>query len=448
VLRAIVFSLLASAAFAADLEQQMVVIQGEIQLGRLDKAFADVQDALKSQPRAGGLFNLRGAIEAQRGGIDQARNDFAQAVRFSPNLVPAWANLAHACQSGPVADISCSRATWRTLQPAVARKLAAREDFTEADFAAIHTTLAPQLVIAVVETLDARHLAGAPSLRELAIAWERLQEPAKARQTLERVAVLEPRDTAHLLELARLADESRDEEGALGYLAHARDIEPGNPQIHYLFAMIASKMNLPVAARASLEKALAIAPDNPDYNYAMGFVLLSTRDAATSAAYFQKFVAARPENIKGHYALGIAYYSSGDYAKSQAEMMGAKENPATAGGAEYFLGRIARQEDRLPAAKQHLERAIQLLPTFAESHTELARVLMEENDLPGARIELERALAIDANSFQANTQLLAIYRRTKDSRAAAQEDLLKKLDEQRSKRAELMLRTIEARPEL
>jgi hypothetical protein len=39
-----------------------------------------------------------------------------------------------------------------------------------------------------------------------------------------------------------------------------------------------------------------------------------------------------------------------------------------------------------------------------------------------------------------------LYKRTHDPRAEKQAELLKKLDEDRSKRAELMLRTIEVRP--
>ncbi|HLH01182.1 MAG TPA: tetratricopeptide repeat protein [Bryobacteraceae bacterium] len=443
--RAILFLLLASLVAAADLDQQMLAIQAQLEAGDLDRASLAIDKALQLHPRFGGLFNLRGIVRARRNQIDLARADFAQSVRFSPALIPAWDNLAHACQSAPPRDPACS--AFRSLSPAAAHQLAQRDDFTEADFAAIRASLAPSAVIPLVEALDARGQAGVFGLRQLAIAQEQLHQLAAARRTLERVATLDPHDTAHLLELARLADLCHDEEGALGYLAHARDLEPGNARIHYLFAMIASKMNLPLEARASLQKALAIAPNNPDYNYAMGFVLLSTRDAATSASYFEKFVAARPDNIKGHYALGIAYYSSGDFARSKQQMIRASENPSTAGAAEYFLGRMARQEDQLLSAKEHLARSIQLLPNFAESHTELARVLMDENNLPAARAELDRALRIDPSSFQANTQLLAIYRRTKDPRAPSQEALLKKLDEQRSRRAELMLRTIEARPE-
>ena len=127
-------------------------------------------------------------------------------------------------------------------------------------------------------------------------------------------------------------------------------------------------------------------------------------------------------------------------------MEAVENDPKTAGGADYFLGRIARQEDRLADAARLLERSIELFPTFAESHTELARVLMLEGDLAGAHRELERALAIDPDSFQANSQLLVVYRRTHDERADKQAERVKQLDEERSKRAELMLRTVEARP--
>jgi hypothetical protein len=55
-------------------------------------------------------------------------------------------------------------------------------------------------------------------------------------------------------------------------------------------------------------------------------------------------------------------------------------------------------------------------------------------------------LQLKPESFQANEQLLILYKRTGDARAVAQAEALKKLDEERSKRADLMLRTIEMRP--
>ncbi len=206
------------------------------------------------------------------------------------------------------------------------------------------------------------------------------------------------------------------------------------------------EMDLVMQARASLNEALKLDPTNPDYNYALGFVTLQTRDAATAAGYFQKFLAARPNSATGHYALGIAYYASGDYAKSKEEMHRVENDPKTAGGAEYFLGRMARQEGDLTGAVEHLRKSIKLLPSFSESHTELARVWMQRGELMKARTELDRAVQLDPKSFEANMQLLVVYRRTHDPRATEQAEVVKKLDASRSKRAELALRTVEARP--
>jgi tetratricopeptide (TPR) repeat protein len=71
---------------------------------------------------------------------------------------------------------------------------------------------------------------------------------------------------------------------------------------------------------------------------------------------------------------------------------------------------------------------------------------MEKGDLAGARNELDRAVKLDPQSFEANMQLLVVYRRTHDPKAAAQAEVVKKLEATRSKRAELALRTVEARP--
>lgn len=333
---------------------------------------------------------------------------------------------------------------------AVARRLAGREDFSESDLDAIEAVSgspkAAAVLVTLIEGLDARQAASPKNLRRLAIAYEQLQRGSDARKTLERVAVQEPTNTADLLELARLAEASKDYEGALGYLAHARDLEPANPRIHFLFGIIAMEMNLPIEARRSLDQALAIDSQNPDYNYAMGSVILTTRDAATAASYFEKFVKAKPADVRGHYALGIAYFASGDYERAKEEMRGIESNPKAAGGAEYFLGRIARLQGELVEATMHLKKSIELMPAFSESHTELARVLMLEGNLEAAHRELDRAVELDPGSFQGNAQLLVLYRRQHDPRAEKQAELLKKLDEDRSRRAELMLRTIEVRP--
>ncbi len=506
---ALVFGLIGhSLAQNPDLTNATLAIQDAIEHGDLAGASRLLDPAIREFPRDGGLLNLRGIVHAQRNETSEARRDFAQAVRLSPDLKPAWQNLARACQMEATQDATaatCAMDGWKRVlhwnpgdqeahnglallyqvqgrfadslhelaelpsaaanlmlrcldlcglgripeAKVTAYRLARDATFSETDLDPIPGPLqssrsAPVLAV-LIEGLDSRQAASPKTLRRLAVAYEQSQRIAEARKTLERVATLEPNNTVDLLELARLADLARDYEGALGYLAHARDLEPNNSRIHYLFARIATEMDLPVEARRSLDRALALEPDNPDYNYAMGTVILASRDAAASLGYFQKFVRARPESAAGHYALGIAYFTSGDYAKAKAELRSVEDGPKGA-GAKYFLGRIARAEGDSDAAAHYLQQSIALLPAFAPSHTELGRVWMEAGKLDQAHSELDRAVQLDPRNFQANSQLLAYYKRTRDSRAEKQQELLKQLDEDRSKRAELMLRTVEVRP--
>ncbi len=480
----------------------VLAIQDALQAGDLDNATRLIEKSLAKNPRDGGVLNLRGVVHARRNEMTDARSDFAEAVKMNPQLTAGWENLGRACQE--LRNSVCAFDAWqrvarkkpqnaeaqaalaqlcadkqdfaeslRHLNAAkpddaalrcldlaglgriaeakvIARRLAKRSDFGEATLEGMHGPLdqpqAAEVLAILAEGLDARGAADWRTLQRLAVAYEQLHRTADARKTLERLALLDPQQSAHLLELARLAEDAKDHEGALGYLAHARDLEPNNARIHFLFGAIAGEMNLPIEAKQSLDKALAIEPDNAEFNYAMGSVILETRDAAAAASYFAKYVKAKPADARGHYALGLAYFAAGDYEHSQAEMNSARATKNLGPAADYYLGRMARLDGNLEEATSKLHEALALQPKFSEPHTELGRIALLRGDMDAARVELEQAVRLSPESFQANEQLLVLYKRTHDARAAAQEELLKKLDEERSRRAELMLRTLEMRP--
>ncbi len=332
----------------------------------------------------------------------------------------------------------------------VARRLATDAEFSEVDIQSLLPALSKPncapLVATLVEGLDARAAATPDDLRQLVVAYEQLNRLSDARKLLERIYYADPQNPQHLMELARVAYLSHDLEGALGYLGHARDLLPNDPQVHFLFGMVVLEMELPLEARKSVTKALELNPKNPDYNYALGSIILRTRDPAPAIAYFQNFVNARPTDPKGRFALGVAYFSSGDYENCKRMMLEVSKDPATAGGAAYFLGRLARLDDNLDQAVEYLKRCITLLPSFAEAHTELARVYLRQDRIDDATAAVTRALSLSPDSFQANSTLLIIYQRTHDPRIEEQKAHVQKLDEERGKRQELMLRSIEVKP--
>jgi tetratricopeptide (TPR) repeat protein len=372
---------------------------------------------------------------------------FADSLRVIEKLPPGESSpppmLALRC--GDLAGLH------RTEEAAQAAQGLARADgFSESDaesiFPVLESTRSADLIVTLVAALDARGKASPGSLGRLAVAYEELNRLPDARQTLERVAAADPANPRHLLELARIAHLAHDPEGCLTYLGHARDLTPDNAQIHFLFGLVAVEMELPVEARRSLEKALAIDPDNPRYNYAMGGVLLSGGRGAESVAYFAKYVAALPGDPKGHLALGAAYFAAMDYDRCRAEMLGIAKDPKTEAGAAYYLGRVARMEENYDESSGYLERAVKLVPSFAEAYTELARLRIDQGQLAAARTAVDRALALDPDNFLANSTLLNAMRLAHDPGAEQQAARLRTLDADRSRRRELLMRTIEVKP--
>ena len=122
----------------------------------------------------------------------------------------------------------------------------------------------------MLEALDRRGLGSGAVLQALAALHSRHQRFRDARAVLERAVAIDGANVALLLELARAADKLDDHEGALGYLAHARDLDPANATVHFLFGIVCVELNLGSEAYESLKKAVALAPDQPLVNYAMG----------------------------------------------------------------------------------------------------------------------------------------------------------------------------------
>jgi tetratricopeptide (TPR) repeat protein len=358
-------------------------IQNEISAGKLEAADAGIKAAFKLNPNDGGLYNLRGIVHANRHEMKEAAADFTQAIHFSPHLVGAYLNLGHACE------------TLGDLDPAIEQ--------------------------------DRRLLKTDPS----------------ASIVKEQLAGLIQQRAAALLDLARTAQQQKDFQGALSYLAHARDLTPDAAPVHFFFGIVCIELDLPVEAKKSLQKALDLDPANPTYNYARGSVELQGRSAWQAIPFFQKFVAASPNDPRGHFALGVAEFSSQDYESAEKEMNFAAAARETAAGAEYFLGRIAKAAGDWPSSAAHLQKSIDVDPTYADSHAELGLARMHLDDLAGARKEIDQALVLNPESYIANGNLLTLLRRTRDPAVPSQEQRLRDLDSKRSEKQELMLRTVE-----
>jgi tetratricopeptide (TPR) repeat protein len=333
---------------------------------------------------------------------------------------------------------------------AVAEKLLKSPDLTEADVVSILPvfSLHPQddLEERLLVSLANRQLSSASTLRQLGLVYERRGKLGLARKSLEEVAQRDSVSASLLTELARIAYKQEDYKGTLGYLAHARDLEPQKAGIHFFFGMVCVTLDLSQDAYISLKKAVSLDSSNPYYNYALGAVTVQRKDPSEAVPYFQKYTQLKPEDPRGRFALGVAYFHSGDLASARQELQAVAQSSETAAGAHYFLGRLAKQEDKLDEAVAEVQEAVRINPRYAEAHAELGLLYLRERQYELSERSLMRALEIDPDSYAANLNLLNLFQRTKDRRAESQAERFEEVKKKRSEKEQALLRTLDIRP--
>lgn len=325
--------------------------------------------------------------------------------------------------------------------------LLAEDDFREEDLlpylASFQDSRNQDLLISALERLRQRGTLSSDGLRHLARFYAARQEYDTARRLLERTAAAHPNLVELLLELAQLANRQKDYQGALGYLAHARDLDPENAVIHFFFGMVCVELKLGVEAYKALKRAVELDSSNPYYHFALGSVALEWKDPAEAIPYLKEYARRKPEDRKGEATLAAAHYYAADYETAREKFLSLLPYPETAASAHFFLGLMARQENRLEEAAHHLSEAMRLQPQNPEAYAELGLLHIRRREYAEAEKVLQKALERQTDHYLANYHLLLLYRRTRDPRAEAQEQRLEELKEKKAEQAKAALRTIE-----
>jgi tetratricopeptide (TPR) repeat protein len=303
----------------------------------------------------------------------------------------------------------------------------------------------PSALRRMLESLDRRNLATPEALQALGRLDAREGHYAESRAVLERAAASGV-SVPLLLDLARAAYKAGDGNGALGYLAHARALEPKNANVHFLFGVVCVELNLAAEAFDALKKAVELDPENPQINYVLGAVATHRHDPSEAIPYFEKYVALLPNDPRGVFALGAAFFYSSQFDHAREQLQKVAERKETAAGAHYYLARIARQSNDLDTARREVNMALQAYPKYADAWAELGLIQTRTAEYAEAEQSLGKALALDPNHYVANVNLATLYSRTKDSRREAQTARVNELQEKRAAQAQEFLRMIQVEP--
>lgn len=302
------------------------------------------------------------------------------------------------------------------------------------------------LALALLEWFTRQNRSSVGLRERLGWLYSQLGEYEKARITLESLSGEHPELPELLVELATVSFKQGDFDRTLSYLAHARDLRPLDSRIHLFFGITCSEKGLGLEALKSLEQAVSLEPENPYYNYALGAAALYWREAGEAIPYFEKYCTARPDDIRGVTALAQARFINKEYDKAREGFERVVNDPGMAATANYYLGVIARMEQRFDEAVAYLEKNLAVYPGNPDALAEMGAIYTRERDFERAEKVLLEAIGKSPDHYQANFSLLTLYARTKDERYDDQKAKFDQIKENRWNELTESLRTIEVVP--
>lgn len=454
--------------------------QGEIPLAR--QAFSA---AIQHSPKLVSAYLNLGRIEMKSAGSDaaqrrQALSLYRKVLRMDPangeaNFQAAtllmWdgqyaASLAHLDRLGTsmhgrirVQSLRCADEAGLGRKAATDRAAAAmvaNPDLRERDAVFVLPVLRAahraDLIDKLFTEANAHEPLSAEGMRVLGLAKEAEGKPAQATAVLERAFALDDTQVAPLVDLTRIAMAGKQYKQALGFLAHARALDPKDAGFAYEYGLICLKLDLLGEARRAMSEAVKLSPDTPEYYFALGVLSAHVQGAYEGLQYLRKYHQMRPADPDGVLALGTAYFDAGNYTDALPWLRQAASNSRTAASAHYYLGRVFRQQGNYQQAVAQLKQAAALLPNRASIFAELGQTYVQMHDYLEAQKQLQHALALNANNYTANFALLRLYAQTHDSRFEAQQarfrEIMKQDHEQHVEQYREEMRVIEARPQV
>ena len=438
-------------SFSAAIRHDPNLASSYMNLSRIDMRTAESDSAARSE-----AFTLSEKELRLEPANDEAKYQIATILAWEKSYQRSLDYLArlsgHARKQIGAQDLACTDEASlgaKDLTTKAATEVAANPDLTEQDADAClpallsaHRADLIKTVFAAAESLRPLSSAG---LRTLGLALEAEGKLAEARVQLEKAYSADPSSSAILEDLARIARAEKDNLGALGYLAHARDLLPNDPGPAYQFGIICLEIGLYGESRKALEAAVKLAPDDIVYNLALGEVISYSNDPSQALPYLDKYNSLRPEDSRGKLALGETYYRARDYDSAAKWLKQVTGDAQGAPDAYFYLGRIARQEGHTDQAVIDLKQSVTVRPDQPDVLAELGQIYVTMRDFTQAAAYLNRALALDKDNYAANFGLLELYARTSDPRREQQSARFDDIKNKREQMERDMMRVLEIR---
>jgi len=198
-----------------------------------------------------------------------------------------------------------------------------------------------------------------------AFAWRmrssaayQLGHMADARDSIDHVLAIDPKDAKALVQLGLLEEKAGDFDKALADYRKALDVDPNAPDPHVQIARVLISMNKPMAdAKVELQSAVEIDPDYIDAREILGLLASATDDVDEAIKQQTVIVRLKPTDPEAQSRLGV------------------------------FLD----QKGKFPEAIEAYRKAITLAPETAKYHQEEGKTLLKMSQFADALVSFQAA---------------------------------------------------------
>ena len=238
-----------------------------------------------------------------------------------------------------------------------------------------------------------------PDCPEIVLQQARLAEaegdPNTAAELFYRYTDSDPNDSRGLAYFGRFFLEQRDYMRADALSGAAVERNPNDPAALALRGQILMMNGQSPDAQKLLEKAVQLDPDDPEAQFQLGEIYDKAKSSPNAAKYFRAVVKLNPRDARAWDYLALNLEPLGDVdGADQAYRRGIEVNAQGRyhdSFLDYNYGRFLAKRNDLTASKQHLDRAIELIPQIRAVWYERARLDMRMQNYEQARLDGEKA---------------------------------------------------------
>jgi tetratricopeptide (TPR) repeat protein len=352
----------------------------------------------RADPIAEAHNNLGVALMSQ-GRLQEAIEQYEQALRLRPNYVLAQNNLGIALQqAGRVQEAS------QHYEQALRNK---------SDYAKAHNNMGIALAQAG-RTQDAivyyeQALQAVPDFAEahynLGNALVQLGRVQEAIGHYQQAVQIQPDHArAHYNLGNALMGQGRLQE-AIDHYEQALRIKPDYASAHNNLGNALEGVGRVGEAKQHYELALQIDSQSAEAHSSLGNILLREGKVGEAIGHYEQAVRAKPENAVAHDNLGIALMRQGRLVEAIGQYEQELRLKPDLAEAHYNLGVALAQARRDQEAIGHFEQAVLLQPDYAAAHNKLAAALMGEGRLGEAISHYEQVVRLQPDDSAAHDNL-------------------------------------------